>query len=126
MYRRAAIYPETVRQHSPPAYHPHTCRLIVQHLPKALLLALLVGSPVMAQTYTWDQWRDVYLGPGRSQLMERCALGRSLNLKGLSYFDSRFIESRKADFLRQGLSEHFLAQSSGKAAAMAVACPEVR
>ena len=44
MYIRAAIYPETVRQHSPPAYDPHTCRLIVQHLPKALLLALLVGG----------------------------------------------------------------------------------
>jgi len=51
VYVRAAKYPETARQLPPPAYHPHTCRLIVKHLPKAILLALLVGVPVMAVDY---------------------------------------------------------------------------
>jgi len=46
VYIRAAKYPETAS----PAYHPHTCRLMMKHLPKALLLALVVGAPVMAQT----------------------------------------------------------------------------
>jgi len=44
VYIRAAKYPETARQFTPPAYYHHTCRLMVQHLPKAILLALLVGG----------------------------------------------------------------------------------
>jgi hypothetical protein len=44
VYIWAAKCPETVRQFTPPAYHPHTYRLMMKHLPKALLLALLLGG----------------------------------------------------------------------------------
>ena len=56
--------PNTLRQRdSQLAYHPHTCRLMVKHLPKALLLALLVGrkrigniieNKVLAQIYQYS------------------------------------------------------------------------
>ena len=126
MYRRAAIYPETVRQHSPPAYHPHTCRLIVQHLPKALLLALLVGAPVMAKQAEWEKYRDELLGPMRVKLMESCALGNKFNAAKLSYWEPKSSQRLQNYVLSQGETlKKFLAYTSGEAAAMKTVCPNV-
>ena len=64
--------------------------------------------------------------------MEECADGRKTNQYGAYYFDSRLQDKRKESLLSKILPndasneieiDAFLA---GRAAAMAVACPEVR
>jgi len=65
---------------------------MVKHLPKALLLALLIGIPAMAQTLTWESWRDAYFGANRPQLIKMCALGRKMNLTGKSYWDPNYMQ----------------------------------
>ena len=101
---------------------------MVKYLPKALLLALLVGSPVMGETVTWDFARDFFLGRGRSYLMEDCAIGRKINQIGEYYFDPRLQNKTKERILSKDASIEIEidAYLAGRAAAMAVACPEVR
>ena len=99
----------------------------MQHLSKALLLALLVGEPVMAQTYTWDQWRDIYLGQWRSELMSHCAEARNFNRDNDYYFSDRWHRWRVNFYTARGVSYQTTnALLTGLAAAMAIACPEVR
>ena len=100
---------------------------MVQHLPKALLLALLVGAPAEAKPPLWEIFRDVFLGPNRSDLMEECAEGRKINQIGAYYFDTRLQDKRKERMLSKGASIEIAdAMLAGRAASMAVACPEVR
>ena len=99
---------------------------MVKYLPKALLLALLVGSPVGAKLL-WEEFRDMYLGIGRSDLMQYCAVGRIVNQNNLYYFDPRLQNKNKEMMLSKGASIEIAdAMLAGQAAAMAVACPEVR
>ena len=99
---------------------------MVKHLPKALLLALLVGAPAGAKPL-WEGIRDIYLGPERSDLMEDCAIGRKINQIGEYYFDPRLQNKRKERMLSKGASIEIAdAMLAGQAAAMAVAFPEVR
>ena len=109
----------------------------MKHLSEALLLALLVGAPVMGQEAfylpplgqqaLWEEFRDVYLGRNRSDLMEFCASGRKINKYGGYYFDPRTQKKKLELALSKGLSKKMAdAMLSGTAAAMAIACPEVR
>ena len=104
---------------------------MVKYLPKALLLALLVGAPVMGKPVTWDFARDFFLGRGRSDLMEECAEGRKINQIGAYYFDTRLQDKRKERMLSKLLPKdasieiEIDAMLAGRAAAMAVACPNV-
>ena len=100
----------------------------MKHLPKALLLALLVGAPAVGQTITWEGARDAYLGQGRSELMRNCSVGRELNHRGLNYWDGLYQREVKEKVMRStGVSDQFYYEmNNGLAAAMAVACPEVR
>ena len=92
------------------------------------MLALLVGSPVMGQTITWQGARDVYLGQGRSELMGNCSAGRELNQQGINYWGDLYQRKVKERVMRStGVSDQvYYEMNNGLAAAMAVACPEVR
>ena len=98
----------------------------MKQLPRALLLALLVGTPVIAQNVTWDVARDFYLGPGRMSLMGRCGFGKSVNLNGVSVFNKEYRTINRKFLLEDGASEQLAdTMQSGMAAAMAIACPNV-
>ena len=59
--------------------------------------------------------------------MEDCAIGRKINQIGEYYFDPRLQNKRKERMLSKGASIEIAdAMLAGQAAAMAVACPEVR
>ena len=76
---------------------------------------------------TWAYFRDIYLGPKRQDLMESCANGRRINQEGGFYFDLEKQDETMKFMLSKGTSRKITeAITSGKAAAMAVACPEVR
>ena len=98
----------------------------MQHLPKALLLALLVGAPVMAQKSDYRYWRDFLLGPAVDLLMERCATGRKSNAYGMTIFSERLREIAVRAFLKDGWSLiEANAMVAGEAAAMRQVCPNV-
>ena len=98
----------------------------MQHLPKALLLALLVGGPVMGQE-DWKYYRDKYLGPDRTWLMVSCAGGRKKNQNNQSFWgDMETFVKDRAKIEELGISatkQHAI--GSGLTAAMAVVCPNV-
>ena len=98
----------------------------MQHLPKALLLALLVGAPVMGQE-GWAGFRDLWLGQFRGDLMDFCNIGRRTNSYGQSYWAQGTDTMARELSIKSGKSEETAKNMlSGLAAAMAVACPEVR
>lgn len=99
----------------------------MKHLPKALLLALLVGAPVMAQQQNdYRYWRDQFLGPGRNILMELCADGRKANRQGISYWDYRDQQAIREAALKRGRPPALIeAYEAGKASAMNNSCPNV-
>lgn len=103
---------------------------VVQHLPKTLLLALLVGTSGCSQQSmsnapqaTWKGAKAYLLGPGRHELMELCSLGGQLNSQGISAFNEY---AKSAVQKKAGSAANADAYLAGRAAAMAVACPEVR
>ena len=114
---------------------------MVQHIPKALLLALLLGgcesitryqqlgAPVMAeQKNDYRYWRDLFLGPWRSELMAVCSDGMQFNSRGFSYWDSAMTKSNTQNALvvrKVPPAQHY-AYEAGKALAMNNACPDVR
>ena len=100
---------------------------MVKYLPRALLLALLVGAPVMAQQKNdYRFWRDVFLGQWRNNLMEVCSDGKKFNSRGLSYWDYRVAKLNRDDALKRGEPPaEFDAYQAGKASAMNIACPNV-
>jgi hypothetical protein len=103
----------------------------------ALLLATGPGLAQSAETLMTD-WRfdrDLALGMQRNLLMSTCALGRSMNSSGISYWDygfqQRVFQQRVAQWRAKGypspwLEEALNAQEAGTAAAMAQVCPDVR
>ena len=95
-------------------------------LPKAVLLSLLIGMPAIAETLTWEQYRDIYLGKYRSLLMSQCADGKKWNQINKSYWDQALIERGKEELRKQSLfTANFDAMHAGLTTAMAVACPTV-
>lgn len=113
---------------------------MVKHLPKALLLALLLGgcesitryqklgAPVMAQQQNdYRYWRDLFLGPWRSNLMEVCSDGRKFNSRGISYWDHALakLNTENALKVRKVPPAQHYAYEAGKALAMNNACPYV-
>ena len=99
---------------------------MVKHLPKALLLALLVALPVMAKQAEWEKYRNQLLGPMRGKLMESCALGYKFNAAKLSYWEPKSSQRLQNYVLSQGETlKKFLAYTSGEAAAMKTVCPNV-
>lgn len=96
---------------------------MVKNLPRALLLALLVGSPVMAQQALWEEDRDTYLGPQRYHLMAYCGSGKEDNLKNKSFFASERVRGVEKEAQKTINSIDSLL--SGMAAAMAIVCPSV-
>ena len=99
---------------------------MVKHLSKALLLALLVATPVMAQQNDYRYWRDFLLGPGMDLLMGRCASGRKANARGLSNFEEVFQKAFLRGLLKSGMSlREANAMQAGDAAAMRPVCPTV-
>ena len=102
----------------------------MKHLPRALLVALLVGTTGCSQQSmsnepqaTWEGAKAYLLGPGRHELMELCSLGGQLNSQGLSAFNQ---QAQLAAQKKAGSAANADAYLAGRAAAMAVACPEVR
>lgn len=100
----------------------------MKHLPKALLLAMLVGAPGVAKPPLWEGFRDSFLGRNRSDLMSSCSVGRELNHRGLNYWGDLYQRKVKERVMRStGVSDQvYYEMNNGLAAAMAVACPEVR
>ena len=75
----------------------------------------------------WFEFRDALLGRKRSDLMIFCSMGRDYNSIGESYWSSRLANRSKADVIRSSGSEATAsAFMSGLAAAMNIACPDVR
>ena len=75
---------------------------------------------------TWQQLRDGFLEE-KSNLEQRCAAGKSENIKGLSKFNNAYVEKiTKLRFLA-GVGTEKPSQPffSGLSAAMAKVCPEV-
>jgi len=115
----------------------------MKHLSKALLLALMVGVPAMAQqiasfpyeAYDYRVWRNRLLGPDREQLMRICELARRVNLSGMSYYNPEFMRIDRNNAFRplrlRGIGSEderervVTAMLSGQAAAIAIACPYV-
>ena len=92
-----------------------------------LLAAALAAGPGWAESTDWRFWLDEYLGGSRNQLMQECALGRKMNSAGLSYWDYDHQKRVTAIVLAKGFSHSsHSALNSGKAAAMARVCPDVR
>ena len=78
---------------------------MVKHIPNALLLALLVATPVMAQLgKDWSWWREYLLGPGSDQLMTSCATGRAANKGGVSYFDP-YMQKLANEFQQKNMAQ---------------------
>ena len=98
---------------------------VLQNLPKALLLALLVGAPVMGQTVTWEASRDFLLGSGRNFLMYHCGLGKQLNQRNESYWANKKTIAINKKFNKENGEELTHAMTSGLSNAMAVVCPNV-
>ena len=99
---------------------------MVKFLPKALLLALLVAAPVIAKQAEWEKYRNKLLGPMRVELMESCALGRKFNAAKLSYWEPKSKQRLQNYVVSQGGTvKEFRAYTSGEAAAMKTACPNV-
>ena len=103
----------------------------------ALLLATGPGLAQSAETLMtdWRFWRDEYLGNLRMHLMSNCALGRSMNSSGMSYWDygfqQRISQQLVAKWRAEGyssprLEESLDAQKAGLAVVMAQVCPDVR
>jgi len=98
---------------------------MVKHLPKALLLALLVGTPALAQPL-WIYYKNQYLGPNRVFLMSSCNMGRANNLRGVSYFNRIARDAMFDIHTKQGMTpDQAIAFLSGEAAAMGIVCPNV-
>ena len=103
----------------------------------ALLLATGPGLARSAEILMtdWRSWRDLYLGGLRNNLMSTCALGRSMNSSGMSYWDYGFQqrmtqelvpELRAEGHLSPRLEEALNAQRAGLAVVIAQVCPDVR
>lgn len=88
-----------------------------------LLNTCLVNS---AQAFSWEQYRDEFLGPMRDELMMTCADGKYANSNGLSYWDQRLTNKAKQRALNKGWTiQKWQDFSAGQAAAMGKACPNV-
>jgi hypothetical protein len=103
----------------------------------ALLLATGPGLEQSAETLMtdWRFHRGLALGMQRNLLMSTCALGRSMNSSGISFwgygFQQRVFQQCVAQWRAKGyrspwLEEALNAQEAGTAAAMAQVCPDVR
>ena len=93
---------------------------------KSFLLVVLVGTPVIAKQPEWAQIRDMFLNSRRSDLMEFCSAGRTVNSYNNSYFNPAWIKEDKAELIEKGNSKSSVeAFFSGKASAMALVCPNV-
>jgi len=107
-----------------------SCSVMVKLFPNALLLALLLsllaGVPVIAKQGEWEKYRNQLLGPMRVKLMESCALGHKFNAAKISYWEPKSSQRLQNYVLSQGETlKKFLAYTSGEAAAMKTACPNV-
>ena len=99
---------------------------MVKHLSRALLLALLVATPVMAQQSDYRYFRDFLLGPAVDLLKEKCATGMKSNAYGMTIFSQRLREIAVRAFLKDGRSLiEANAMVAGEAAAMRQVCPNV-
>lgn len=92
---------------------------------RLILLAVLLTHVSAVRAFTWEDSRDYGLGPGRNRTLESCAVGRSGNERGLSYF--AFQNSTLDEVFREGkmTREQVDATVRGQQAAMKVLCPEV-
>ena len=99
---------------------------MVKYLPKALLLALLVGAPVVGQEKDWKYYRDQGLGPDLSWIKVACAEGQKENQRNQSYWGymETALKTRDALVAIHGATKAD-AIRSGLTAAMAVVCPNV-
>ena len=68
---------------------------VVQHLPKAFLLVLIVAEPAAAQRALWEEYRDRLLGQNQLRLIEFCSLGKKLNETKLSYWEAKGTQQGK-------------------------------
>ena len=87
---------------------------------------LLGGSPGWPQGTDWRYWRDVFLGPARVKLMTTCSLARDINDSGKSYWSPETRQRVEGMLIREFGEAHAQAFYAGQAAAMSVACPDVR
>ena len=101
----------------------------MKHLPKALLLALLVGASGCSRQsisnepkVTWEGHKAYFMGPGRHELMEICDMGRQMNELGLSAYSEQAQSGVRKLYSASNADAYF----AGRAAAMAVVCPEVK
>ena len=94
----------------------------------AICLYCFNGSIAFAQPtqQTWQQYRDGFLEE-KSNLEQRCALGKAENNKGLSKFNNAYVEKITKLRFQAGVGTEKPSQSffSGLSAAMAKVCPEV-
>ena len=88
-----------------------------------------------SEAYDYRFWRDYLLGKNRYQLMQVCELARRVNLSGISYYNPEFMRIDRDNAYRTIGSSGIGSESereraitallSGKAAAIAIACPYV-
>ena len=90
---------------------------------KKILLSvfLLVAVPAMAKQAEWEKYRNQFLGLMRVKLMESCALGHKFNAAKLTYWEPKSNQRLEIMFSVKTL----VAYTSGEAAAMKTACPNV-
>ena len=91
-----------------------------------ITVLILAASPAWGAT--WEEDRDMLLGPGRHVLMESCALGRKYNNRGESYWDPDLVKrvtlglkKSKSGWSDAEIESYF----AGLTAAMSQVCPNV-
>ena len=99
--------------------------------PLQLLAALvLIGvTPALARTpqTDWQWYRDVFLGPGRQQLLAFCAVWRDANAQGRSIWEPGLLRSLNEPLRRDGLSDAEIdAMTAGQAVAITRTCTDIR
>ena len=91
--------------------------------------AALLGGPAIAQPQPeWLNYKQEYLGPGRSLLMQSCARGRGYNAMGRSFFEAEGSWEMARNMMEYAKISYstFISMQAGQAAAMAEVCPEVK
>ena len=91
------------------------------------LLLLLSNTAALAQTRSWQSFKDEFLGDSKEQLQSFCQKGRLDNKNGLSLFNDAWVREISALRIQAGVDPHWGSGDffAGLSAAIVETCPEV-
>ena len=100
---------------------------MLKSLWKASLLLVIIHATALAQTRSWQTFRDEFLGDSKEQLQSFCRKGRQDNKQGLSLFNDAWVKQISQLRIDAGVDPHRGSDDffAGLAAAVRATCPEV-